>query len=94
MISLWAVAVVFLLASFLAALASHGSNPAVSIGPDGKGFTDTYTFVHQPLAGDGTLTIRPASLSGAYSSGNGFGASSKSQQPGLAPWAKAGIVRA
>jgi len=92
MISLWAVAVVFVLVSSVAALASHGSNPAVSIGPDGIAVTDTYTFVHQPLAGDGTLTTRLASLSGAFSSGNGFGASSKSQQPGLAPWAKAGII--
>jgi hypothetical protein len=92
MISLLAVVVVFVLGSFIAALASHGSNPAVSIGPDGEAVTDTYTFVHQPLAGDGTFTTRLASLSGEYTSGNGFGASSNSQQPGLAPWAKAGII--
>ena len=59
-------------------------------------------FVHQALAGDGTLTARVASLSGAYTSlsptsGNAFGVSSKGQpgsqlQPGLAPWAKAGII--
>lgn len=92
MTSLLAVAVVFVLVSSIAALASHGSNPAVSIGPDGEAVTDTYTFIHQPLAGDGTLTTRLASLSGAYSSGNGFGTTSNSQQPGLAPWAKAGII--
>jgi signal transduction histidine kinase len=34
-------------------------------------------FVHQALAGDGTLTARVTSLSG---------------EPGLAPWAKAGII--
>ena len=58
-------------------------------------------FVYQPLAGDCTLTARVASLSGVYTSTNtsrhAFGASSKSQlgsqlQPGLAPWAKAGII--
>ena len=97
MLSLWAVAVVFVLVSFVAALGSHASNPAVPTGPDGEAVTDTYTFVHQPLAGDGTLTTRLASLSGAYTSSNSFGASSNSQpglqlRPGLAPWAKAGII--
>ena len=102
MISLCAVAVVFVLLSFVSAFASHAGNPAVPTGPGGEAVTDTYTFVHQPLAGDGTLTARVASLSGAHHLAiahphNGFGVSSKSQlgsqlQPGLAPWAKAGII--
>src|SRR5258708_17607508 len=64
--------------------------------------SDTYTFVPQPLVGDGTLTTRVTSLSGMYtplsnSSGNGFGVRSTSQlgwqlRTGLAPWAKAGII--
>ena len=59
-------------------------------------------FVHQALVGDGTLTARVASLSGVHTSPsptsvNAFGRSSKGQpgsqlQPGLAPWAKAGII--
>ena len=59
-------------------------------------------FVHQALAGDGTLTARVASLSGVRTSPsptsvNAFGRSSKGHpgsqlQPGLAPWAKAGII--
>jgi hypothetical protein len=101
MILLCAVVVAFVLLSFIVALASHGSTPAIPIGPGGEAVTDTYMFVHQPLAGDGTLTVRVASFSGAYistgTSGNALGASSQSQlgsqlQPGLAPWAKAGIL--
>src|SRR5258708_13000610 len=66
MISLCAVVVVFVLLSFVSALASHGSNTAIPTGPSGEAVTDTYMFVHQPLAGDGALTARVASLSGAY----------------------------
>jgi ABC-type transport system involved in multi-copper enzyme maturation permease subunit len=101
MISLCAAAIVFVLLSFLSAFASRAPVPAVPTGPGGEAVTDTYMFMHQTLAGDGTLTARVASLSGAYTSpqtsGNAFSASSKggpnSQlQPGLAPWAKAGIL--
>jgi ABC-type transport system involved in multi-copper enzyme maturation permease subunit len=102
MIALCATAVVFVLLSFLSAFASRAPVPAVPTGLGGEAVTDTYMFVHQALAGDGTLTARVTSLSGAYSSpspasGNGAGVSSKSQpgsqlHPGLAPWAKAGII--
>jgi hypothetical protein len=102
MISLGAVVISLVLLSFAVALASHASNLAISTGPDGEMVSDTYTFVHQPLVGDGTLTTRVTSLSGMYtplsnSSGNGFGVSSTSQlgsqlRAGLAPWAKAGII--
>lgn len=102
MISLGAVVISLVLLPFAVALASHGSNLAIPTGPDGELVSDTYTFVHQPLVGDGTLTTRVTSLSGMYtplanSSGNGFGVSSTSQlesqlRAGLAPWAKAGII--
>ena len=100
-ILLCAVVLVFVLVSFVSALASHGGNTAVPTGPDGEPVTDTYTFVHQTLVGDGTLTARVASLSGAHLStdisGNASGARPTSQsgsqlQPGPAPWAKAGII--
>ena len=102
MIALCAAAVVFVLLSFASALVSRAHVPAVPTGPGGEAVSDTYMFVHQALAGDGTLTARVASLSGAHTApsptaGNAFGTSSKSQpgsqlQPGLAPWAKAGII--
>jgi ABC-type transport system involved in multi-copper enzyme maturation permease subunit len=102
MIALCAAAIVFVLLSFLSAFESRALVPAVPTGPGGEAVSDTYMFVHQPLAGDGTLTARVASLSGAYTSpsptsGNAFGESSTGGpnshlQPGLAPWAKAGIL--
>lgn len=102
MITLCAAAVVFVLLSFLSAFASRAPVGAVPTGPGGEAVSDTYVFVHQALAGDGTFTVRVASLSGAHpastpAAGDASGASSKSQpgsqlQPGLAPWAKAGII--
>src|SRR5229473_6442597 len=101
-ITLSATVVVFVLLSFLSAFESRAPAGAVPVGPGGEAVSDTYMFVHQALAGDGTLTARVASLSGAHASpsptaGNAFGRSSKGQpgaqlQPGLAPWAKAGII--
>jgi ABC-type transport system involved in multi-copper enzyme maturation permease subunit len=101
-IALCAAAIVFVLLSFLSALESRAPVPAVPTGPGGEAVSDTYMFVHQALAGDGTLTARVTSLSGAYSSpsptsGSAFGVSSKGQlgsllEPGLASWAKAGII--
>lgn len=92
----------FVLLSFITAFPDHARNPAVPTGPGGEAVTDAYTLVHQILVGDGTLTARVTSLSGAHTSPspasvNGFSASSRGQpgshlQPGLAPWAKAGII--
>ncbi|HEX9358701.1 MAG TPA: hypothetical protein VF933_33430 [Streptosporangiaceae bacterium] len=102
MIALCATAIVFVLLSFLSAFASRAPVPAVPTGPGGEAVSDTYMFLHQALAGDGALTARVAALSGAHTplspiSGSAFGVSSKGQpgsqlQPGLAPWAKAGII--
>ncbi len=35
-------------------------------GPDGTPVTDTFYFVHQPLTGDGGITVHLASLTGLY----------------------------
>src|SRR5258708_649378 len=101
-IALCAAAIVFVLLSFLSASASRAPVPVVPTGPGGEAVSDTYMFVHRTLAGDGVLTARVAALSGAHTplsptSGNAFGVSSKGQlgsqlEPGLAPWAKAGII--
>src|SRR5260221_10934831 len=32
--------------------------PSVPVGPDGEAVTDKLYFVHQPLAGDGSITVR------------------------------------
>jgi ABC-type transport system involved in multi-copper enzyme maturation permease subunit len=82
MIALCAAAAVVVLLSFLSAFESRAPVPALPTGPGGEAVSDTYMFVHQTLAGDGTLTARVVSLSGAHTPFS----------PGLAPWAKAGII--
>jgi ABC-type transport system involved in multi-copper enzyme maturation permease subunit len=67
----------------------HGvchSIPAPPTGPGGEAVTDQFSFVHQPLTGDGTITVRVTSLTGLISSDTG------SALPGLQPWAKAGLI--
>jgi ABC-type transport system involved in multi-copper enzyme maturation permease subunit len=101
-VALCAAAIVLVLLSFVSAFASRAPVPAPPTGPDGEAVSDTYMFVHRTLAGDGALTARVAALSGAHTplsptSGSAFGTSSKGQpgsrlEPGLAPWAKAGII--
>jgi ABC-type transport system involved in multi-copper enzyme maturation permease subunit len=101
-IALCVAAAVFVLLAYLSAWASRQPSPPVPTGPGREAVADTYTFVHQTLAGDGTLTARVTSLSGAYVPVSGspvknFSSSERGQpgsqlQPGLAPWAKAGII--
>jgi ABC-type transport system involved in multi-copper enzyme maturation permease subunit len=101
MIALSVAAVVFVLVSFFSAFESRSGNTSVPTGPGGESVTDTYTFVHQELADDGTLTTRVTSLSGSYTFPDApvgavgtspNGAQNSQLEPGLAPWAKAGII--
>jgi hypothetical protein len=70
--------------------------PGAPLGPGGEAVTDNFYFVHQPLAGDGTITVRVDSLSGVYSPSGGI--SGNASDPlagfvsGVQPWAKAGIM--
>ncbi len=85
-----AVAAALLTALAIAALAGTARNnnslPTVATGPGGEAVTDNFEFVHQPLTGNGSITVRVASLAGTEA------------QPGLQavhvsqPWAKAGII--
>ena len=63
--------------------------PLPPVGPDGEAVTDRFTFMHQPLAGDGTITARLTSMTGVitYPPPN-----HDEIVPGLVPWAKAGII--
>ncbi len=68
-------------------------HPFVPTGPDGEAVADTFYFVNQTLTGDGTITARVTSLTGEISTSPGNVAPSLSQtRPGLAEWAKAGIL--
>jgi ABC-type transport system involved in multi-copper enzyme maturation permease subunit len=67
--------------------------------------SDSFYFVHQPLTGDGSITVRVTALTGRHSAGTSRGPAagqgsagqgSAGQGPamtaGLVPWAKAGII--
>ena len=56
-------------------------------GPGGELVSDSYYFVHQALPGTGSLSVRVTALTGQIPSASGRG-----MQPGLAPWAKAGVI--
>ncbi|MET7421564.1 ABC transporter permease subunit [Dactylosporangium sp. NPDC005555] len=60
---------------------------SLPVGPEGGEVTDVFTFVHRPLAGDGSVTVRVASMTGQLPELTGTG-----QRPGTAPWAKAGLI--
>src|SRR5215472_14599224 len=69
----------------------------VPVGPGGEAVTDSFYFVHRPLAGNGSITVRMTSLTGELPAAPGGrvqagrGAQS-SLHPGLEPWSKAGII--
>ncbi|GGM84365.1 ABC transporter permease subunit [Dactylosporangium sucinum] len=64
-----------------------GSECVLPVGPGGEEVTDSFTFVHQPLAGDGSVTVRLTGLTGRLP-----GTDSGGPRPGLVPWAKAGLI--
>ncbi|MEU4426848.1 ABC transporter permease subunit [Actinoplanes sp. NPDC024001] len=72
-------------------------------GPDGQEVTDAFSFAHQPLTGDGSITVRVAEMDGLIPADPGTEAEDAGQgpqradgppsgMPGLAPWAKTGLM--
>src|SRR5215471_12554306 len=53
-------------------LTGRACTPVFPIGPDGEAVVDSYYLAHQTLTGNGSITVRVASLTGLYSS-NGKG---------------------
>lgn len=73
------------------------AQPFVPRGPGGEAVTDSFYFVHQPLDGDGSITVRLSSLTGLIVRPSNSHSVSQNQQlastrPGLVPWAKAGLI--
>jgi hypothetical protein len=64
---------------------SH-SECVLPVGPEGQEVTDSFAFLHQPLAGDGSITVRVASLTDPPSSSNELALR------GVVPWSKAGLL--
>jgi ABC-type transport system involved in multi-copper enzyme maturation permease subunit len=96
-------ALVTVLVGLLSAAGSHTScngGPCrflYPVGPGGEAVTDSFYFVHQPLANSGSITVRVTSLTGLLpTASNGrvrVGQGPQSgMHPGLEPWSKAGII--
>jgi len=96
-------ALVTVLIGLLSAAGSHTScngGPChflYPVGPGGEAVTDSLYFVHQPLAGNGSITARVTSLTGLLPTATGgrvrVGQGPRSgMHPGLEPWSKAGII--
>jgi hypothetical protein len=69
--------------------------PYIPHGPGGEVVTDSFSFAHQPLTGNGTITVRVTSLTGEHAnlaSAQRAGQVGSGLVPGLAPWAKTGII--
>jgi ABC-type transport system involved in multi-copper enzyme maturation permease subunit len=72
-----------------------GGRANAPVGPGGDAVTDSFYFVHQPLAGDGTITVRVTSLTasvitppgGPSPDGGGVAGADAVQ-----PWTKAGLI--
>jgi len=60
----------------------------VPVGPGGEAVTDIFSFVHRPLDGNGSITVRVTSLTGGNTSPHPGGQGTA----GLQPWSKAGII--
>jgi ABC-type transport system involved in multi-copper enzyme maturation permease subunit len=60
--------------------------PAQPTGPGGVPVVDAFYFAHQPVTGNGTITVQVTSLTGQILTDQSQTA------PGLEPWSKAGII--
>jgi len=65
---------------------------AVPVGPGGQEVTDSFYFVHQSLAGDGSITVRVTSLTGLIPTDATGRDAAIGTRPGVVPWAKAGLI--
>jgi hypothetical protein len=99
-VGLVAAAVLAALATIaLAGAASDKGNPGAqnpgAVGPGGEAVTDQFTFVHQALAGNGSITAALTSLTGTVPIPPGAmpqAAVRALQSEGLRPWSKAGLI--
>ncbi len=65
--------------------------PAQPTGPGGVPVVDAFYFAHQPVTGNGTITVQVTSLTGQVEVGQ-TGNGTPKFGPGLQPWSKAGII--
>lgn len=103
-VGLVAAALVTVVLGLFTAQASHtscgGGGPSIDpacvapVGPDGAAVADGFYFVHQPLDGDVSITVEVTSLTGLIPSYEAPNPQDPglAMDPGLEPWAKAGIM--
>jgi ABC-type transport system involved in multi-copper enzyme maturation permease subunit len=65
--------------------------PVQPAGPGGVPVVDAFYFAHQPVTGNGTITVQVTSLTGQVETGQA-GNGAPQMGPGLEPWSKAGII--
>jgi hypothetical protein len=65
---------------------------AFPTGPGGEAVQDAFYFAHQPLTGNGTITVQTTSLTGQLGTVQGPGSPVRLTKPGLQPWSRAGII--
>jgi hypothetical protein len=63
-----------------------GNSCAMLLGPGGEAVSDSFYFVHQALTGNGSITVRVASLTSVVPQ------SRQRSERVMVPWAKAGII--
>ncbi|NMO56242.1 hypothetical protein HH310_34330 [Actinoplanes sp. TBRC 11911] len=66
-----------------------GPCPDPPVGPDGQVVTDSFSFAHRPLDGDGTLTARVTSMTGIITYPPPHNDEIVNE---MVPWAKAGLM--
>ena len=72
---------------------SAGGCQVQPTGPGGEPVTDAFYFAHQPVTGNGTITVQVTSLTGHVTIPPAGSESDGPQTgPGLPPWSKAGII--
>jgi len=75
------------------AVCTSAPQTVVPTGPGGEGVADTYEFVHRTLTRDGTVTVEITSLAGVTATNaSDVQGSPSDSHPGLASWAKAGLL--
>jgi ABC-type transport system involved in multi-copper enzyme maturation permease subunit len=71
--------------------ASAAACPVQPTGPGGEPVQDVFYFAHQPVTGNGTITVQMTSLTGQFIVGTSNGGY-QTAPGGLQPWSKAGIL--
>lgn len=80
-------ALLVVLVALLAGVSSDQKGTAhAPTGPGGEPVTDSFYFVHRPLAGDGSVSVSVSALESSVPTGP------DGVRPGVVPWAKAGLI--